>query len=100
MEENMMQAPQAPQMEQGNPEEMLQQQVMQVADEIIQEWKDTGMIQGKKITDEKEAKRLAVAMALRMVEEEAQMAEREQMAPQQAPQGPPPTAGQGVTYAS
>lgn len=94
----------APQPEQGNPEEMLQQKVMQVADEIMEEWKETGKINGKKVSDEKEAKRTAVAIALRMVEQEAQMAEREQMAAQQpqqqAPQGPPPTAGQGVTYAS
>lgn len=93
MEENMMQgAPQQAPMEQGNPEEMLREQVMQIAEEILKEWKDTGKIDGKRITDEKEAKRTAVGMALKMVEEEAAMAENQQMA-QQAPQMAPQQGG-------
>lgn len=85
MEPNMMQQGQAPMDQQMSPEDQLKQQVMAAAEEIMQEWKDTGRIDGRRITDEKEAKRTAVAMALKQVEQEAQMAQSEQ-APQQAPQ--------------
>lgn len=95
MEEEMMQGQQAPQMAEGNPEEMLREKVMQVAEEILAEWKETGKINGKRITDEKEAKRTAVGMALKMIEEEAAMAENQQMA-QQAPQQAPQQMGGGM----
>lgn len=88
MEENMMQqGQQAPPAEGGD----LQQKVMQIADDLMAAWRDTGKIQDKKITDEKEAKRLAVAIALRQVEQEAQMAQREQAPP--PPQAPPQGGG-------
>lgn len=96
MEEEMMQGQQAPQMAEGNPEEMLREKVMQVAEEILEEWKETGKINGKRITDEKEAKRTAVGMALKMIEEQAAMAENEQMAQQQAPQQAPQQMGGGM----
>lgn len=70
----------------GSPEDQLKEQVMMIAQEILGEWKQTGRINGQRITDEKEAKRTAVAEALKQVEQEAQ-----QQAPQQAP--PPPQGG-------
>jgi hypothetical protein len=89
-------APEAP-----SQEDQLKEAVMKIADEIMAEWKDTGKIDGKKISSEVEAKRTAVAMALRMVEEQAAMQEKEAaaaQAPQQAPQAPmgggmPPQGG-------
>lgn len=88
-------APQAPAPEMApeapSQEEQLQQAVMKIADEIMAEWKKTGKIDGKKVSDEKEAKRTAVAMALRVVEEQAAMQQKEaaaQQAPAQAPQAP------------
>jgi uncharacterized protein YicC (UPF0701 family) len=78
----------APEQEAPSQEDQLRQAVMQIADEIMAEWKDTGKIDGKKISSEVEAKRTAVAMALRQVEEEAASQQNMQAQQQQAPQAP------------
>lgn len=91
MDPNMMQAPQAPQQPQQapqqeapNPEDQLRQQVMQMVDEIMAEWQKTGKIDGQKVPNEKEAKKLAVTMALNMIEQQ-NASQQNQQAPQQAP---------------
>lgn len=85
---------QAPAQEAPNPEEQLQAQVMQIVDELMKEWKSTGKIDGQKVPNEKEAKKLAVTIALNMIEQEAASQQNQQMAPQQpAPQQAPPPQG-------
>ena len=94
-------APQAPAPEMApeapSQEDQLKQAVMKIADEIMAEWKDTGKIDGKKISSEVEAKRTAVAMALRMIEEQSAMQQKEAAAAQQAPaQAPEAPMGGGM----
>lgn len=107
MEDKYMQAPQGrmmppePEAEMGGEmegEEMAKQAIMARATEIMDEWKETGQINGEKITKEKDAWRTAVSMAMQEIEQEGQMAQREQMAQQAPPQGGgmmPPQGGGG-----
>lgn len=85
---------QAPQQEMS-PEDQLKEQVMAIVADILDEWKQTGKIEGKRITDEKEAKRTAVAMALKQVEQEKASAQNQAQAapPQGAPMGGPMGGG-------
>lgn len=92
MEETLMQG--------GEPSgaDQMKQEIMAIADQIMQEWQKTGEIDGQKVKDEKQAKKMAITLAMQQLEQQAQEAQMAQQAPQQAPPqaAPQPPMGGGM----
>lgn len=77
MEEEMMQGGEAPMEgpaapDMGPEEEQMRQAVMMIVEELIKTWKETGEIAGRKIGDEKEARKYAMGLAMQELQNQAQ----------------------------
>lgn len=88
MEESPRRGPAAPDM--GPEEEQMRQAVMMIVEELMKTWKETGEIAGRKIGDEREARKYAMGLAMDELQKQAQSGG------QPAPQAGGPMGGGGT----